>query len=78
MDTYSWLRELADSWVLLAMTGFYLSAILFVFRPSNRSAHAEAANIPLRDDTLPGKSCAGTCASCRSTKLSSLLKPEDA
>ena len=27
MDTYSFLRELADSWVLLAMFGFFASAV---------------------------------------------------
>jgi len=51
MDTYSFLRELADSWVLLAMVLFYISACLWVFRPSARAANEEAASIPLRNDT---------------------------
>ena len=50
MDTYSFLRQLADSWVLLAMCVFYIGAILWVLRPGARRAHDDAANIPLRDD----------------------------
>lgn len=51
MDTYSFLRELADSWVLLAMVIFYVTACLWAFRPSARAANEEAAGIPLRNDT---------------------------
>lgn len=61
MDTYSFLRQLADSWVLLAMTVFYLGAIIWAFRPGSRAIHDEIANIPLRDDDKP---CSGTCDSC--------------
>ncbi|MEL6463784.1 MAG: cbb3-type cytochrome c oxidase subunit 3 [Pseudomonadota bacterium] len=50
MDTYSFLRELADSWVLLAMVIFYITACLWSFRPSARQANEEAASIPLRND----------------------------
>ncbi len=52
MDTYSFLRELADSWVLLAMTVFYIGAIVWAFRPGSRNTHDEIAQIPLRNDTL--------------------------
>ena len=51
-DTYSFLRELADSWVLLAMTLFYLGAILWAFRPGSRATHDDIAAIPLRNETL--------------------------
>lgn len=50
MDTYSFLRELADSWVLLAMVIFYITACLWSFRPSARDANEEAAGIPFRND----------------------------
>ena len=50
MDTYSFLRELADSWVLLAMVIFYITACLWSFRPSAHKANEEAAGIPLRND----------------------------
>jgi cytochrome c oxidase cbb3-type subunit 4 len=51
-DTYSFLRALADSWVLLAMTLFYLGVFAWAFRPGSRKVHDEIARIPLRNDTL--------------------------
>ena len=59
METYSFLRELADSWVLLAMTIFYLGVILWAFRPGARDVHDDIANIPLRDDAAPDARCEG-------------------
>ncbi|GFE64854.1 cbb3-type cytochrome c oxidase subunit 3 [Litoreibacter roseus] len=50
MDTYSFLRQLADSWVLLAMFAFFITAIVWAFRPGSRPTHDEIAQIPLRDD----------------------------
>mgnify|MGYP001552031322 CR=1 FL=1 len=52
METYSVLREFADSWALIAMVVFFVGAILFLFRPGAKSLHADAASIPLRDDTI--------------------------
>ncbi len=54
MDTYSWFRELADSWVLLAMVIFYIGAIAWAFRPGSRKVHADIAEIPMKYDELPG------------------------
>jgi cytochrome c oxidase cbb3-type subunit 4 len=51
-DTYSILRELADSWVLLALVLFYLGAILWAFRPGSRETHDDIAQIPLRNETI--------------------------
>lgn len=51
METYSFLRELADSWVLLALCIFYIGAIAWAFRPGSRAVHEEIANIPLKDDS---------------------------
>lgn len=51
-DTYSFLRELADSWVLLALVLFYVGAILWAFRPGSRQTHDDAARIPLRNETI--------------------------
>ena len=51
-DTYSFLRQLADSWVLLALVIFYLGAIVWAFRPGSRETHEDIANIPLRNDTI--------------------------
>jgi cytochrome c oxidase cbb3-type subunit 4 len=53
MDTYSFLRELADSWVLLAMCVFYFGAIIWAFRPGSRALHADISDIPFRNETLP-------------------------
>lgn len=71
MDTYSFLRQLADSWVLLGMTVFYIAAILWAFRPGSRAVHEDIANIPLRNDTVPDQAagCANKCADCSCAKL---------
>ncbi len=54
MDTYSLLRQLADSWVLLAMFGFFVSVILWAFRPGAGKTYDAIAHIPLRDDAPLG------------------------
>lgn len=50
METYTALREFADSWVLAAMALFFVGVIIFAFRPGSGSAAADAACIPLKDD----------------------------
>ena len=51
METYTFLRELADSWVLLAMTMFFIAMVLWTLRPGSREVHDDVANIPLRNET---------------------------
>lgn len=51
MDTYSLLRQFADSWVLLLMTLFFLGTIAWAFRPGSRKDHNDTANIVFRNDT---------------------------
>jgi len=51
METYTFMRELADSWVLLAMFGFFLGAAVWAFLPSQRSAREDASLIPFRNET---------------------------
>ena len=63
METYTFLRELADSWVLLAMTLFFLGAVLWTFRPSARDVHRDTASIPLRNEKLESEECDG-CGDC--------------
>ncbi len=53
MDTYSLLREIADSWVLLAMFVFFLGVVAWAFRPGSRKVHDDTANIPFRHDDKP-------------------------
>ena len=50
MDTYTAMRNFADSWGLLCMALFVLGALLFAFRPGSRSRADEAARIPFKDD----------------------------
>ena len=64
MDTYSFLRELADSWVLLAMFAFFLAAALWAFWPGLNHAREDASMIPFRNETEP-KSCSRQCAACK-------------
>ena len=52
MDTYSFLREFADSWVLLAMFAFFVGAGIWAFLPSQSKARTQASMIPLRDDLV--------------------------
>ena len=49
-DTYTLLRHFADSWFLLVMMAFFVGVVLFTLRPGSRRAHADIADIPLRDD----------------------------
>lgn len=53
MDTYSLLREIADSWVLLVLFGFFVGAVLWAFRPGSGKIHKETANIPFLYDDHP-------------------------
>lgn len=41
--TYTFLREFADSWALLALFTFFTGMIAWVFRPGSRRLHEEAA-----------------------------------
>lgn len=58
MDTYSFLRHLADSWVLLLMTLLFLGVIAFAFRPGSRKLQDDAANSIFRNEKRPAQSVA--------------------
>lgn len=62
METYTLLREFADSWFLIAMVLFFVGIWAFAFWPSQRPARDDAAAIPLRDDKAK---CTGSCAACK-------------
>ncbi|CAM3143102.1 cytochrome c oxidase cbb3-type subunit 4 [Paracoccus aminovorans] len=53
MEKYSFLRELADSWVLLSLVLFFLGAIVFALRPGSRPLHRDAAESIFRNETSP-------------------------
>ena len=71
MDKYTLLRELADSWVLLAMTLFFIGAIVWVFRPGSASSHADSANIPFRNEVEPGSADASASTDASIKELQS-------
>lgn len=53
METYSFLRQLADSWALLGMFGFFLGIVVWAFRPGSSMTYQDTANIPFRHDDKP-------------------------
>ncbi len=53
METYTFLRQLADSWMLLVLFSFFIGVIVWVFLPRNRAGYEDAASIPLRNDDRP-------------------------
>lgn len=61
MDTYSLLREIADSWVLLLMFCFFAGAAIWAFLPSQTRAREDASMIPFRNE-IP--KCTNTCPDC--------------
>lgn len=76
METYTLLREFADSWMLLAMTMFFLGVIVWVFRPGVKQAHVDASLIPLRDGVpTQVKPCNGTCKDCAAKSIAEELRP---
>jgi len=54
METYSLLREFADSWMLLALFAFFVGMVLWVlFRPGSTKTYSDVANIPFRHEDKP-------------------------
>jgi cytochrome c oxidase cbb3-type subunit IV len=53
MPIYEILRQFADSWMLLALTGVFLGVIVFAFRPGSRPLHDDAAAVIFRHDDKP-------------------------
>ncbi|WP_298436383.1 cbb3-type cytochrome c oxidase subunit 3 [uncultured Jannaschia sp.] len=62
MDLYSLLREIADSWGLLALFAFFVFCAVWVFRPGSRPIHDDAAQVPFRE-TEP-MACPNACPAC--------------
>ncbi len=55
MDTYSFLRQFADSWMLLLMTLLFVGVVIYTFRPGSRKVQDEAANSIFRNDKRPAR-----------------------
>jgi cytochrome c oxidase cbb3-type subunit 4 len=58
METYSLLREFADSWALVALTLVFSGVILWAWRPGSRPLHDDAAHSIFRNDTKPASGSA--------------------
>jgi cytochrome c oxidase cbb3-type subunit 4 len=56
METYSFLREFADSWMLLVLFLFFVGVILWAIRPGSNKTHRDTANIPFRTEDKPAAS----------------------
>lgn len=70
METYSFLRELADSYVLALLFAFFAVVVVWAFRPGSRALHDDAAQAVFRhDERVPAAipvvtGCANRCADC--------------
>jgi cytochrome c oxidase cbb3-type subunit 4 len=53
MDTYSLLRQIADSWALLVLFLIFIGVILYAFRPGSKDVHRDAADVPFRHEDRP-------------------------
>ncbi|MDM7459481.1 MAG: cbb3-type cytochrome c oxidase subunit 3 [Paracoccus sp. (in: a-proteobacteria)] len=53
METYSFLRAMADSWALLVLVLIFLGVIVFVFRPGARKVQKDAAESIFRNENRP-------------------------
>ncbi len=55
METYSILREFADSWALLALFSLFIGIAIWAFLPSQKPARHDASMIPFRNENSPGR-----------------------
>ncbi|MDA7426110.1 cbb3-type cytochrome oxidase subunit 3 [Thalassococcus lentus] len=53
MEEYTFLRQLADSWALLAMFAFFMGIVIWALRPGSNEIHRETADIPFRYEDKP-------------------------
>ena len=54
MESYSFLREFADSWMLLLLFAFFvLMALWVIFRPGSSKIYKDVADIPFRHEDKP-------------------------
>jgi len=53
METYSLLRQFADSWMLLVLFTFFVGIFVWVMRPGSTETYRDTAAIPFRHDDKP-------------------------
>ncbi|WP_420857451.1 cbb3-type cytochrome oxidase subunit 3 [Marivivens marinus] len=62
---YHILREIADSWVLLALFLFFIGVWFWAWRPGSRPTHEDAANVIFRHETAPAQDTEPTNSEAR-------------
>ena len=65
METYSLLREFADSWMLLFLTLVFTGVIFWAFRPGSRRTHDDIAASIFRNDEKPATDSADRAKEAR-------------
>ena len=53
MEEYTFLRQFADSWMLLALFLFFIGVVIWVFRPGSSKTYRDTADIPFRYEDKP-------------------------
>jgi cytochrome c oxidase cbb3-type subunit 4 len=53
MDTYSLMREFADSWMLLMLFLFFIGVCLWALRPGSKDTHKDIAGSIFRNEHKP-------------------------
>ncbi|WP_395685008.1 cbb3-type cytochrome c oxidase subunit 3 [Aestuariivirga sp.] len=48
METYSTMRQFADSWGLLLLFIIFIGIVIFAYRPGSRATYDDVAKIPLQ------------------------------
>lgn len=55
MEEYTFLRQLADSWGVVAMISIFLGIAVWAFRPGSRKVHDDIANSIFRNEGTPSE-----------------------
>lgn len=56
MENYTFLRQFADSWMLLFLFAVFIGIIFWVFRPGSSKTYQDTADIPFRHVDKPANS----------------------
>jgi cytochrome c oxidase cbb3-type subunit IV len=68
METYTLMREIADSWVMLAMFSIFIGVVVWAFRPGSRPVHDDIANSIFRHEKKPAAEAVSTPAARQQTE----------
>ncbi|MCZ0812562.1 MAG: cbb3-type cytochrome c oxidase subunit 3 [Pseudomonadota bacterium] len=55
METYTFLRAFADSWMLLFLFVFFIGVVIWVLRPGSTETYEEPSSIPFRHEDKPAQ-----------------------